>query len=68
LATAGHDVIALHRTDSDVGVLRGVDVALREGDIKAPRSLTSVLEGAEVVFHRSALFREARYPDSEYWR
>ena len=67
LAAAGHDVVALHRARSDTAVLRGLDVQLRQGDVKDPKSLPPVLEGAEVVFHLAALFREARHPDSEYW-
>jgi nucleoside-diphosphate-sugar epimerase len=67
LATSGHDVIALHRARSDTGVLRGLDVVLREGDVRNSRSLATVLEGTDVVFHLAAMFREARHPDSEYW-
>jgi nucleoside-diphosphate-sugar epimerase len=67
LATAGHEVIALHRASSDTSPLEGLDVGLREGDVRDPASLMLALDGAERVFHLAALFREAKHPDSEYW-
>lgn len=48
-------------------MLDGLGVTEREGDVMDPASLLRAFEGAEVVFHLAALFREAKYPDSEYW-
>lgn len=67
LAAAGYEVVGLHRPTSDVGVLERLGVLGRAGDVKDPESLMRAFEGAEVVFHVAALFREAKHPDSEYW-
>ena len=67
LRAVGHEVLALHRTTSDASVFDGLGVTRREGDVKDPESLLRAFEGAEVVFHVAALFREAKHPDTEYW-
>lgn len=48
-------------------MLDGLGVTGRQGDVKDPASLLPAFEGAEVVFHVAALFREAKHPESEYW-
>jgi nucleoside-diphosphate-sugar epimerase len=35
--------------------------------VRDPESLLRAFEGADLVFHIAALFREAKHPDSEYW-
>jgi len=67
LTAAGHEVLALHRATSDVSVLDGLGVTRREADVKDAESLSRAFDGAEVVFHVAAMFREAKHPDSEYW-
>lgn len=67
LTAAGHEVLALQRATSDASVLDELDVTRREGDVKDRESLLCAFEGADVVFHVAALFREAKHPDSEYW-
>jgi len=67
LVAAGYEVVGLHRPTSEVAILDRLGVAGREGDVKDPDSLMRAFEGAELVFHVAALFREAKHPDSEYW-
>lgn len=68
LAEAGHDVVGLHRKSSDVGPLEGLRLTLQEGDLLDSESLRNAFEGAEVVFHIAALFREAKHGEDRYWK
>jgi nucleoside-diphosphate-sugar epimerase len=67
LTGAGYHVTALHRATSDVGVLEGLGVAAKLGDVTDPESLRRPFEGCDVVFHVAALFREAKHGDEAYW-
>ncbi len=51
LLGAGHQVRALHRTRSPLGVLAGLPVELVLGDILDPSSLDAVVDGVEAVIH-----------------
>jgi nucleoside-diphosphate-sugar epimerase len=63
----GYYVAALHRATSDVGVLEGLGVDAKIGDVTDPESLRPAFEGCDVVFHIAALFREAKHGDGAYW-
>jgi nucleoside-diphosphate-sugar epimerase len=68
LVTHGYRVRALARSSSNRKALAGLELEIVEGDIREPESLERAFQGAEHVFHIAALYREARFPDSEYWR
>jgi nucleoside-diphosphate-sugar epimerase len=44
----------------------GVELVL--GDVNDKPSLAGAVAGVDAVFHLAALYREAKFPDSEYWR
>ncbi len=43
-------------------------ISVVEGDITDAHSLEGAFSGCEIIFHIAALYREARFPDSEYFR
>jgi dihydroflavonol-4-reductase len=60
LLDQGHPVRAFHRPTSDVSSLKGMQVAHYLGDILAPDTLLSAMQGADWVFHAAA--------EAAYWR
>lgn len=67
LCEHGYTVTALHRKDSNLAGLAGLPVKKVVGDVTDRASLEAAADGADVVFHIAALFREAKFPDSVYW-
>jgi dihydroflavonol-4-reductase len=57
LATAGHNVRALVRLNSDRRNLSGVDCEIVTGDLTEPESLRRAVRGCEAVFHVAADYR-----------
>ena len=68
LVNAGYHVRAIHRKNSKLDFLKTLPVEFIEADINQPESLQAAFAGATYVFHLAALYREAKFPDSEYWR
>lgn len=68
LYAQGYQVRALHRPTSNLTSLQDLPIARVTGDVTDRRSLEAAFAGADVVFHIAALYREARFPDSEYFR
>jgi nucleoside-diphosphate-sugar epimerase len=68
LVSQGITVRALHRRGSNTSFLRTLPVELAEGDITDRDSLRAAMHDCDAVFHLAALFREAKFPSSEYWR
>lgn len=64
-----HDytVRVLHRPQSDVTSLAGLNVELVAGDIRDRGSLKEAMDEIDVVFHIAALFRQAKHPDETYY-
>lgn len=61
-----YEVVALHREQADTTALEGLECQLVSGDIKDVVSLERAFEGVDTVIHIAALFRQAKFPDSEY--
>ena len=57
LITAGHNVRALVRPNSDQRNLSGVDCEIVTGDLAEPESLKRAVRGCETVFHVAADYR-----------
>lgn len=72
LAEHGYTVRALHRTTSSLENLntnlKGHTVDHVIGDVDDLESLKRAMDGVDVVFHIAALYRQAKFPDSEYWK
>lgn len=68
LVDAGVQVRALHRESSNTSFLKTLPVELVTGEVTDRDSLRAAMQGCDVVFHLAALFREAKFPSSEYWR
>ena len=51
----GDDVIALVRDGSELSNLRNCTVDLAKGDIRDKKSLSSVVQGVDFVYHAAAL-------------
>jgi nucleoside-diphosphate-sugar epimerase len=65
LAAHGWTVIPLVRVTSDLSGLSGLDLPLRYGDILDPVSLTTAMEGVDIVFHAAAVHTDwAPDPDA----
>lgn len=62
----GWQVRALVRPGSRCEPLRELGAQLVPGDVRDPRSLAGAADGAQVVFHIAAAFREARLSDADY--
>ena len=62
----GYEVTALTRPTSNVEYLRGLGARLVTGDLRDAASLRAAVQGADVVFHIGAAFREARLSDQTY--
>lgn len=60
LAAAGHAVRALHRPNSRLEALAGLDFEPAVGDVLDPSSLAVAMKGVDWVFHVAAV--------SDYWR
>ncbi len=69
LLSSGFEVRAIARDPNKAAVL-GEDKRLEivYGNLKDKDFIDSAVKGTERVFHIAALFREAKYPDSEYWK
>jgi len=68
LVRRGHHVHALVRATSRVESLRRMGIALRGGDLGDPLSIERAVDGMEAIYHIAASYREARLPDSEYYK
>ncbi len=67
LLAHGYTVRALHREGSDTSTIDDLNIAKFVADIRTPETLNAPFEGADVVFHIAALFRQAKHPDSVYY-
>jgi dihydroflavonol-4-reductase len=68
LIASGSKVRALVRPGSDHGWLERLGAELVLGDIGDVEAQKALCAGADRVFHIAALYREAKYPDAEYFR
>lgn len=72
LAEHGYQVRAFHRETSSTenlqANLKGARVEHVIGDLDDLDSLQRAMEGVDVVFHIAALYRQAKFPDEEYWK
>ena len=68
LLSTGHEVVVLDKSKGMEFyelVQEGAEVHL--GSVTDPELVRGLAEGAEVVFHLAAAFREINVPDSTYW-
>lgn len=66
LLRRGYGVTALARPGSRTETLRERGATIAEGDVRDADSVRRAVEGADVVFHVAAAFREARLSDLDY--
>ena len=66
LGAQGYEVTALARPSSNVAYLQSLGVRQVIGDLRDAPSLRAAVQGAEIVFHIGAAFREARLSDQTY--
>lgn len=66
LLDKGYRVRAMHRESSDISTLKGLDLELFAGDVREPKSLKAAFQGADILIHIAALFRQAKHPDQVY--
>ena len=68
LCNDGTEVHALVRPTSDGSMLDGVPVHFHQGDVTAPETLRSALDGASWVIHAAGPLGEAGVPEEVYRR
>jgi dihydroflavonol-4-reductase len=68
LLSAGYSVRALCKASTNISPLAGLKIEVIRGDILDPSVCLSACQGVDTVFHIAALFRQAKFPDSEYFR
>ena len=68
LVDNGYDVKILHRATSDLTKISTLKVSRVVGDLDDGESLKAAVSGVDVVFHIGALYREAKFEDSVYWK
>ena len=67
LIQSGYEVVVLKRATTNTASLKGVPVSFAQGDITDRTSFDQACKGIDVIFHLAALYREAKFPDSEYF-
>jgi dihydroflavonol-4-reductase len=60
LLELGYNVRILRRPDSDLRVIKGIDVEHRLGDIRDTESVQKAMHGCDTVFHTAAIVTFAR--------
>ena len=68
LIGAGYSVRALCKPSTDTRPLENLQVEIVRGDIVNEDDCLTACKGIDTVFHIAALFRQAKFPDSEYYR
>jgi nucleoside-diphosphate-sugar epimerase len=66
LARAGARIRAIARASSRIEPLRDLDIEWHRGDVFDETVVNRAAEGAEIIFHVAAAYREARHPDEFY--
>jgi len=66
LAGRGHDVVALVRDDTRASALKADGIAVAPGDIREAGEVERAAQGAEVIYHIAAIYRQAGLRDDEY--
>ncbi len=68
LINHGYQVKILHRSTSSLRAIEGLPLEKVVGDLSDPAALEVAVAGVEMVFHVGALYREAKFDDSVYWK
>lgn len=68
LVRRGYHVRALARETSKTDALEALGVKIVRGDLTDRESLRGKLDGADVVFHIAATYRQEGIPKEEFWR
>jgi nucleoside-diphosphate-sugar epimerase len=66
LAARGQDVVALVRDEARADALRIQGITLAAGDIRDGDAVERAAQGADVVYHIAAIYRQAGLADEEY--
>jgi nucleoside-diphosphate-sugar epimerase len=66
LKARGRDVVALVRDEARAGSLRADGVSLAAGDIRDAAAVERAAQGAEVIYHIAAIYRQAGLREDEY--
>jgi len=67
LLEKGEPTRALVRDTSDYADIKQLGAEISIGNVKCKASVDKAVEGIDRVYHIAALFREAGYPDEEYY-
>ncbi len=68
LINDGFEVKVLARPESNLGSLKDLDVEVIKGDISSQDSVNKAVKGTSKVFNIAAAYREARLPESAYYK
>lgn len=68
LCRLGAKVTAIHRRDNIPQNLRQFPIDWVKGDVYDPEVVKRGCEGAKIIFHVAAAYREAGIPDDIYWK
>ena len=66
LVRKGESVKVLARRSSNTDYLKKLNVEIHVGDVTDKKSVRTAVEGADLVYHIAALFRQARFPDEVF--
>jgi nucleoside-diphosphate-sugar epimerase len=66
LAARGYAVTALVRDVGRAAALTGAGITLVPGDVRHHEAVARAAEGADVVYHVAAIYRQAGLPEQEY--
>ena len=67
LVHAGYRVRAVYRRAEKLDQLANLDVETVQADVTDSDAIATAIEGAHIVFHIAALFRQHGVPDSTFW-
>jgi dihydroflavonol-4-reductase len=66
LLARGYQVTGMARTAGGAQALKNDGIATAMGDVRDAAAVAEAVQGADVVFHLAAAFRQAKLADSEY--
>ena len=68
LVDMGLDVVAIARPTSNLSQFEGLPITWFKGDVGDENLINQAMTGVQYVFHMVTPFREAKAPDSQFYR
>ncbi|MDD5195490.1 MAG: NAD-dependent epimerase/dehydratase family protein, partial [Candidatus Omnitrophica bacterium] len=68
LISAGFEVNAIVRKNSDTGPIEGLNARLFRGNVYDPHIVRSACSGVKYVFHLATVYRKVNLSDDEYYK